>query len=186
MAASLWSTGTAHLYLQPPSLLVWRYLGTAERAPVIALEPTYRKVHADGQNWPLSADKVLLGEQATITALLTRWDETTYAFIANRLDSLTGGRGTFGINDIGTMMIAESQTYQLFVQFPFADNVVYQGMPQGYLFPYVTIDGPEVFDTIGTEGRKLLCIFDAIEGINDDDDYVLYSTTQPNGLPEPT
>ena len=209
MATSLWSTGPAHIFAaghdtktSPPSLGNFWYFGTAERCPLITIEAAYREIYADGQNQPIPADKILIGEKATITALMTRWDEDVYARMARRAnptkfltDIGTHVRGSMLAADPGTMIIAESQWLQLYIQFPFFQMAPYQQyrLPTGYLFFGVTLQGPDEFTTIGTEGRKLLCQWTAT-GVVDGDQtlvdggttgsYALYKTDASPNLPQ--
>src|SRR5579859_623880 len=92
-------TGPAHMFVGttrvtngvPQGAGVVFYLGTSEGSPDIDIKPVYEPVYND-LSGSTPFDLSYMGEEAYITADLTRWNEAVYAAIQARpRHSLAGG-----------------------------------------------------------------------------------------------
>lgn len=191
--AQLWTTGPAHIYVATgkamPGTLASAlsagsplYLGTAEGAPDIQVEPSFTPVMNDIGGQKVPTDWMFDGAEALVVVDLTRWNEAVYATTQAWPASQDNTSGTFGAADIGTLMAHEGMTYDLWVQFPYQTKTAYTNMPGGYHFLSAFCIGPSGI-TPGTRASKRRCIFKAIRAYNTSDGtWGLYDHTV-SGLP---
>lgn len=134
------------------------YLGTAERSPAVEINRGWLPWYDDEQGNSLPADELYEGEEAWVTADISRWNEGVYAFLAQVINRgpLGGARGMNFTGDVGTSMQYEGCTYPLILQFPFAGKPLYalRGMPPGYRFFSATLAGPDRLEPLGTQPSK--------------------------------
>jgi hypothetical protein len=134
------------------------YLGTAEKSPSIELVRGWLPWYDDELGASLPADELYEGEEAWVTADVSRWNEPVYAFLAQVINRgpLGGARGMNFAGDVGTSMAYEGYTYPLILQFPFAGKPLYaaRGMPPGYRFFSATLAGPDRLEPLGTGPTK--------------------------------
>lgn len=138
------------------------FVGHAERTPSVQIKPSFSPVYCDlfGQRVP--ADFLYDGEEAMISADVTRFNESTYAFMAQRPDATIAGarRGSNIPGDIGTLMVAEGYAYSLFLRFPYAAKPAFStgsggAMPAGYRFLAAFLEGPDDLGPLGTTNRRI-------------------------------
>jgi len=158
--------------VQPPAQLVAGlalqnrlpvYLGTAEITPTIDIERFFLPWYDDEMGTSDPADELYEGDSATVTALVNRWYEPVYAFLAclvNRAP-LGGLRGFNLPQEIGSSLVMEGFTSPLWVQFPFFAKTVMGGdgfMPPCYRFfnAHLTNDRLE---PLNHEPRKTLLVW---------------------------
>lgn len=156
--AQLYCTGPAHVFVgfsNQTGVGTPLYLGTAEDAPEIELGPEFEPVMNDisGKKKPL--DMQYQGEDALISVDLNRYNEATYALLAQRINS-GAPRGTDNALDIGSLAATEGLQLCCAILFPFAAKPAMGagGMPPGYYFPAVVPIGPEKL-TMGTKPKKV-------------------------------
>ena len=136
------------------------FLGHAERFPRIQIRPRWSDVYCDLSGQSVPYDQVYDGEDAVVTADLTRWNESVYAVMADRAKTNSNflaitSRGANGFGEIGSLMVTEGLAYNLYVVFPFAAKAAYSAtMPLGYRFQAAFLQGPDDFELGGT-ARKL-------------------------------
>lgn len=157
--ANLYVTGPAHIFVQLPGIAgpqAYSYLGTAERYPKISIRPANEPVFNDiGGKVPF--DMAHMGEEAFVSADISRWNEPVYAALAARPRPGSGTRGVNVAGDIGTLYVTEGFAYSLAVLFPYAAKLVYAaaGMPAGYRFLSSYLVGPDELEPLGTTPRKI-------------------------------
>lgn len=191
MSAQLWSSGPAHLGVGFGSGFggvssSLSYLGTAERAPHMTIMPEYIGLGNDLGGHVIPFDTAYSGKHAVISCMLTRWDEAVLTAIMANDESGQGVGGVDQRGDIGSLMLQENFAMTVTVQFPYQAITSYTNMPPGYRFWACVLESPVSFDTIGTEGRKMLINFHAYRVYNaSDGSLTLYDS--PSGVyPTPT
>lgn len=195
MGAQLWTAGPAHFYVGfPPSEVTLAapraggasYLGTADDSPEIWIEGGWRPLFSDRRGKQLPAEMLATGEQAYVRVSLTRWDESVYASLAVRpgFDLLgLNSRGKMSLDDIGSLMLAEGQAHNLWVQFPYQQFPGFNGLPAGYRFPGSWLEEPDKRRP-GLGENTLELGWHCIQ-VEDGEDLVLYDDDM-TGLPNPT
>lgn len=175
--AQLWTTGAAHFWLGVGDSLGQAstkpaYLGTCEGSPNIEVLPQYKDVQEDIAG-EVPTDVCYMGRRATITADFTRWNERTYEkaasvnpFSTNLL--VDGNRPQLGYDfdtDIGTLILREGYSYQLFIAFPFQRKDKFRDMPPGYRFPCAFLDRESLY-SLGSRPRKIRLVWHALRQPN--------------------
>ena len=167
MASSLWSTGPAHIGVGfgagfggvAGSL---SYLGTAERAPAMAIHPAFVDLQNDlGGHAGVPIDAAYSGSYGTISMMLTRWDQSVLNSVMAADDGSGATKGKDANTDIGTLVLQENYAMTVSVQFPFQAISAYSGMEPGYRWWACLLENVD-FNTIGTEGRKVFLSFRAL------------------------
>lgn len=138
--AKVYCTGPAHLFVGVGDLVnkTPLYLGTAESAPQISWRREYELVMNDLGGARLPLDRTAQGEEATISAVLTRWNESVFSRLMS-VPVYTATRGqesTQPGDDLGTVMGQEGFTFPVWITFPYAvSHAAFVGdMPPGYRF----------------------------------------------------
>lgn len=145
------------------------FLGHCERSPSIQIRPYYTPVFSDfaGQRVPL--DMIYDGEEAMVSLDLTRYNESVYTVLSSRPGAAI--RGTNIPGDIGTLMLLEGRTFDMWVTFPYAAKAVMSSgvgltsggaMPAGYHFYAAYLEGPDDLGPLGTTARRLRLNFHCI------------------------
>lgn len=162
--AQVYCTGPALFYVQFPGESTPKFLGTAEREPSIDIRPAFSPVLNDlgGQRVPF--DMIYDGEEAFVSGLINRFNESVYAQLAARPAHLAGRRGNNISGEIGTLMVQEGKAVTLWVQFPYVAKAAMLGglMPAGYRFRAAYLEGPDALRPLGTTARKIGMMFHAI------------------------
>src|SRR5215469_12261507 len=100
--AQLYTTGPAHIYTGP--LTAPLYLGTCEESPDIDLMAVEKEVVNSIGGVGIPFDKAYQGEMGLITAVLNRYNESTYQAMAARPRTFQGGiPGTNTAGDVGSL-----------------------------------------------------------------------------------
>ena len=147
-------TGPAHLFCGLGSGGAAEYLGTAEVTPRIENDPQYMPLWNDIGATRIPTDICYQGEQAYVSADITRWNESTYAKLAAH-PRPNGTRGTNVGGDLGTLLLLEGFTFTLWIQFPYsALKAAYSTQPLGYRYANAYVLGPDVLEPLGTQPRK--------------------------------
>lgn len=143
-------TGPVHIYVgtggapprNPASPGTPVYLGSAEVAPRIRLNPQWVPVNNDAAGARLPYDVIWSGEDGTISGALTVWNWAVYAACRRRPNNA----GTIGFNavgDVGTLMVTEGMAYPLWLHFPYFTKFSGAGMPAGRRFLACWLLGPD-------------------------------------------
>ncbi len=165
--AQAFCTGPCPLYIQLNANATPLFLCHAERFPRIAIRPRYSSVMCDLSGQSVRYDAIYDGEEASVIADVTRWNEGVYALIADRAKTNTGvtaNRGTNGFGEIGTLMMTEGVAYLLHIVFPYAAKPAYATMPAGYRFFAAFLEGPDDLDT-GSTARKTRLVWSCIRAV---------------------
>jgi hypothetical protein len=167
----------------------WRivYLGTAEQSPSIEIRRGWLPWFDDELGTTLPADELFEGEEAWITADITRWNEDLYAFLAQVIQTrpMGGARGMQFAQDLGTSVVYEQFAYPLILQFPFSGKMLYRSLflPAGYRFFNAILAGPDRLEPLGTAPRKLRLIWRAREVLDlDSQAMAIYDNAAPVGV----
>ena len=157
--------------VQPPASLISLlalqnrlpiYLGTAETTPAIDIKRNFRPWYDDEMGTSEEADDLYEGESATVTAIINRWNEPVYAFLACLVNqrALGGLRGFNLPREIGTSMTLEGFAYPLWVQFPYFAKAVnaLAGMPPCYRFFNARLSNDRL-EPLNNESRKTLLVW---------------------------
>ncbi len=166
-------TGATHFFINGGKGTV--YLGTAEGAPSTNVTRNWDATMNDisGSRDPL--EYLFEGEgEAVISIILTRWNMLvlqalkTFPFTAQAISNpaLITTRGSNTLNDIGSGMAIEGNTYGLLVYYQFGaafgNKAAYlaNGMESGKFFPQCITWGPDRSE-LGTKAKKEQLIFRA-------------------------
>ena len=144
------------------------FLGTCERTPEIDLNPEWEVVMNSVGGTRIPIDDTYQGEWAIISTLFTRWNEPTYARLANYIATSSGtgqtrGRTNANTGDLGTLLMTQARAIQLWVKFPYANLEPFasNGMPAGYRFFATKLVAPTKLSPIGTEASKRALVWHA-------------------------
>ena len=155
--ATTMATGPAHVFLGIGANGAPLYLGTTEHTPRIRVRPGWSPVFNDIAGGVIPYDMVYEGEEAFISGDWNRYNEQTLSIMQARpRHNATGSvRGVNIAGDIGTLMLTEGQAYAMYLYFPYSSKPAYvaAGMPAGYHFYAVFLEGPDDMDRLGTIDR---------------------------------
>ncbi len=154
------------------------FLGHSERYPRIEIRPSFSPVFVDVAGQKVPYDYVYDGEEAYVTADVTRFNEATYAIIADRAaTNNTNGlailRGNNAPGEIGTLMVTEGIAYGLWLPFFYSTKAAMATMPPGYHFAAAFLEGPDTLDPLGTAPRKIHMVWHCVRK---------FDTTQSNSF----
>ena len=127
------------------------FLGHAEHGPTISVRPRYSPVYVDLAGQTIPYDMVYDGEDAIVTATLTRWNQNVLDLIEAIANDTASGIDDPG--DIGSLMLTEGKAYELWLHFPYAAKPAFADMLPGQRFPCAfleTDDSP----ALGTQAKK--------------------------------
>jgi hypothetical protein len=135
------------------------FLGHSERGPRIQIRPQFSMTYVDlgGQKVPF--DAVYDGEDAIVSADLTRWNEDVYTALA--IKSGVSGNANRGLDepgDIGTLMVYEGAATQLWLKFPYSAKASMITMPDGYRFVAAILQTDDLPE-LGTKARKISLVW---------------------------
>lgn len=108
------------------------YLGTSEAAPEIVVDYRYTPIMTDVSG-ELPHDRIYAGSEATISAVLTRWNESVMKRLMSNPKFL-GIRGKEEFGSVGSMMGYEGYAFPLWIKFPYVTKDQSTDMPPGYRF----------------------------------------------------
>lgn len=160
--ATLYVNGPANIWAGVGANGAPLFVGNVERTVAIEFRPTYTPVMCDlgGQRVPV--DQIYDGEDAVISGDLTRFNESVYQLMTTYPGSKQGGAATRGINvpgDIGSLMLTEGLTFQLWIDCTYK-NKAFQagaagtGIPRCYHF-LNTYCANDSLPTLGTTAKKV-------------------------------
>lgn len=155
-------TGPVHHYVRTPTSTDIFYLGTAETTPRVELRPAYRDIMNDIAGRTLPAQRTKDGESAVVGTVLTRYSKAAYGrlcAVGSQIPNLTLAPGWEGRKSRGALVFGQL-TWELWLVFQnYWDDFATPGLEPGYYFPQVMY-AAHTRDTLGTEGEKLLNVFD--------------------------
>ncbi len=184
--AQPYCTGPVLIYVQPAGFGSPQFFGTAERFPQQQITPEWEPVYNDMSGQRLPLDILYEGEEAYVTADVTRWNERLMASMMARPSGLgTRGRNVFG--DIGSIMVLEGFAFPLWLRFPYSAKAVFQNaangpMPDGFHFLAAHLKGPDSYTGLGTGPKKIRCIWHCMRIFSPPSNFLLYDQNMA-GLP---
>jgi len=141
--ASPWVTGPVHVYLARGAgtlagsavASAALYLGTTEGGPEYDHTPSYEPVMNDLSGSKIPFDLLLMGQEAHVFGTFTR---INFA-VLHAIEAIISGRtrGLLSGSDLGTLMLAEGQTFHLFLKYAGAARaaMIDIGLPLGIHYP---------------------------------------------------
>jgi hypothetical protein len=155
----LYSTGPALIYADLNGPV---FVGTCQRAPGISVRPHWTDVQND-LGGTVAFDVLYESQEAMVTGVINRYSETLYQIMADRASNvLPPVPGSNSSGEIGSLMLTEGLTYELWVVFPYSTKVFYSNpapgfgaMPQGYHFFNAYLMGPDGNQIGTTTERKI-------------------------------
>jgi len=146
-------TGPVNLFVRLPDASI-EYLGTGKEAPRLKIVPHWEPVMNDLYGTKIPMDVAYEGEEAFVAVDLTRWNESVYTKLVQRPDVQTD-RGRDILDDIGTLMIHEGASHELWLHFPYTTlKTSMATQPAGYHFRAAYVLGPDEFERLGTVARE--------------------------------
>ena len=138
------------------------FLGVCEVSPDITFYPAYVPYHRESAGRTHPAERIWDGEEASVTAELTRYNEFVYALVAshaaNGILAVPGWpRGQDADGGVGTLVGTEGHGLPLWVVLPYAAKPQFAaaGMPPCYRFYCAALDGHHA-GPLSTSPRKLM------------------------------
>lgn len=110
------------------------YLGTAEKAPLLADNYVYDPVFNDAAGQGLPLDHTWQGLTSQISFVLTRFSYAVLNSISAGPSFLGGLPGVGVPSQLGHPIAQSGATFPFWVLFPYAANPAYPGMPGGHRF----------------------------------------------------
>lgn len=152
-------TGPAHIFIGVGPRGAPLYLGTSEGEPEIALLPEYDQIMNDISGSRKPMDRQFMGEEAMISAVLTRYNEIVLAAAQARVRGTIRGAEPFG--SIGALMGGEGNAFPLWLVFPYVVKpaMAAGGMPAGYRFVQCFDESDRM--PVGTRARRVHVQFHA-------------------------
>lgn len=189
-----YSTGSVLIYTATGSGGQPELFGACEDYPRMVVDTKHGQVRTDLTGEFLSRDHSFAGQEATISLLLSWWDER----IGQRLEKRPGPQssnvpGQWKQSDIGTLLLQEGETFDVWIRYFFGSvptaKAAYSafGLPPGYHFPTCFMLGPWE-NTVGARPMKRQLTFRAladVDGDSVDPTWVLYDQdfTAISGIP---
>lgn len=136
------------------------YLGYSERGPRMQVRPQYSSTYVDVGGQKIPFDSCYDGQDAIVSADMSRWNEDVYAAIAIK-SGASGNNSPAGIDDpgdIGTLMMHEGAAITVWLRFTHAAKLAYSTMPAGYRFPIAMLQNDD-HNELGTKPRKISLVF---------------------------
>jgi hypothetical protein len=176
-----------------------RYLGTAEVSPQAEIRRQYQPAYND-LSGAVPFDLNFLGEDAVIAIDLTRWNETTYAALANAPAQLASPgiipRGSYpaigGAGGMGSLQAHDGFSVVVYMVFPYGFPAINNipgrtfGMPGGYRWMGASLINDK-FHQMGAKYRKLHLTFQCAPIFNYlTNNFTLYDNSVPANLVRPS
>ena len=149
--ANVYVNGPSHLFVGTGSSHAPVYLGTSAQGVSIEFRDQFEGVPND-LGGKVEFDATFAGEDAMVSADMTRYNESVYAVISAR-PSL-GTRGVSVPGDIGTLMVQEGVAYPLWILGPYAIKPSFVAMPLAYHFLAAFLL-PDSLPNLGTTAKKV-------------------------------
>lgn len=146
MPAQPWVAGPTHLYWDQ------KYVGTAEKTPFWQTEYGNVPLMNDLSGPVVPFDMLRAGKYAIISADLTRWNYDTVKAMQTVCCKTPGEWEGF---DEGTLLIHEGKAKPLAMDWPYSSKAAYSGMPPGVTFFYTWLAGPDNWDRMGTNPKRI-------------------------------
>lgn len=157
--AQVYTSGPCHMFagVLPNKKPV--YLGTAEKAPLLADNYLYDPVFNDiaGQGSPL--DKTWQGMTSQVSFVLTRFNYSVVHQIGAGPNFLSGLPGVGVPSHLGHPVGQSGATFPFWILFPYAANPAYPGMPGGHRFWSCTIVMRQIMP--GTTAKRIQVVLEA-------------------------
>lgn len=172
--AQQFSTGACHIFVSQGGAMVEspgqgtiqtalpfgaipQYFGTAETRPRIDIRPEFTPVY-DNDFGGVARDQLYDGFDAIVAADTNYWDEDIFRQMAARTRKV-GSEDIRGIDwaglSVGTLMVAEGMTFELWLQFPYGGTgQKFAKMPAGYHFFAAHLLGPDRIEP-GTAPKRI-------------------------------
>ena len=140
---------------EPPPPSYPLFLGTCESAPYIYVRPGWEPYHSDLGGTKIAYDTAYAGQDGLVQGMLNRYCETVYKILADRAALVNplappedGGCGNNASGELGSYMLTENLTYDLWTVFPYASKAAFNqevngNMPACYHFPGAYLMGPD-------------------------------------------
>lgn len=153
-----WTTGPAHLYAgvggASLSAKTPLYLGTAETKPDIDIEGAYEALMNDLGGSRMPFDRSWQAEEGAISFVLTRWDYGVALRMMCSPNYLANAAGDNLLEDVGSLMGMEGNTFPFWVVFPKQLINPYTRMPAGFRFWSCVCEYPRRLEP-GTRPHKI-------------------------------
>lgn len=157
--AKVYAVGPCGIYVRLSSGIL--FLGHSERGPRVMVRPQYSPIYCDLFGPSVPADIAFAGEDAIISVDLTRWNESVYLRLSDKVNHFgVPGIGRNDPGEIGTMMVSEGAAYPVFVHFPHSAKPAYADQPAGLRFAACVLE-TDNYGALGTGGRKMNLVFHA-------------------------
>lgn len=186
MAAQLYTTGPAYLYVFTQINQAVEYLGTARVKPYIEIVPQFSSFFSDQTGRVVPADQSFDMEHGIVIADLNRIDWDVYEELSSaKFGGVSGSTPGYSDASMGTMIIAEGNAIGLFVVFPKSAVSQYASLPPGYHFPNCVFCGPDKFTDMGNSDASVTMTWRALN-LRSVDNWTMYDYTGFGDLPTPT
>ena len=157
------------------------FLGYSENGVEVNSDAAFRPVYSDFGGPDKPVDSQYMGEDATITMTLNKYNEAILKTCMQRAVASGNVAGSIGANQLGSLMVAQSYSFQLVVYSPYS-GLSYQSatIRPCYDFGAAWLTG-NVVDPISTLLKAPRIVFYAIPVWNSTAlTAVLYSNTTPS------
>ncbi len=177
--------GPVEIYINSGHTTPFLFLGTARVTPVITWMPVYEPViNTYGGSVPM--DRIYNGEEAIVSVLLNRYDETVLALAQARPTHSAGAKGFNLFGEVGALSISDGLSMGLVTTFPFSGtaNNTAQGMAPGIHWFSAELIGPDDLSP-GIKAGEIQLIFQCQRVFVGRDGTVQGGTTVPAGFVSP-
>jgi hypothetical protein len=139
------------------------FLGHCEKKPRISIRPAYSKVFVDLGGQEIPGDYLFQGAEAFVYCDITRFNEDTYAILADY--AALQERGHTDPGEIGSLMVTENSAFPLWLPFPYSAKAAMNDMPQGYHFFNAFLENDDL-NGLGTAPREQGLVFHCVRELD--------------------
>jgi hypothetical protein len=131
------------------------YLGTTDDPPSIEIIAEWDGVETDAGGTENPSERLTEGEEASITANFTRFNEVVYEVLAARSQTDAFAGQFPGWGQVGKAIAMEGLTFPLWLIFPYTAKTVFgqAGQPPGYRFYRGFLQSPDRLRDLGSVNR---------------------------------
>lgn len=162
-ATGIFVPGPAQIATGTGSAGAAEFLGYAKEGVRIRETAFKRPVRADFAGTQMPADMALEGKIAMIEVPILKYDPAVLSHLSGRM--LGGAGGVVQANEIGTLVLTEGKSFQLWIKSPYQSKSAFSNYAAGYRFPCAILPDDMSWN-ISTEEQVIRMTFIGLVSMN--------------------